>query len=87
MEAYLFIVIESSLETIRKNNDYVSHRSNLKFIYHNMRLLQHEFAGYCQFVFSGDRKRSEALIPKLLAIGPKLWQVDVQYHIDQTCLG
>ena len=87
MNAYLFIVTESSLEQIKNNNDFTPHKSNLKFIYHNMRLLQHEFAGHCQFVFSGGRKKSEALIPKLLAIGPRLWDVDIQYFIDNLWLG
>lgn len=87
MEAYLFVVVESSLNAIKNNNDFTPHKANLKFIYHNMRLLQHEFAGRCQFVFSGSRKNSEELIPKLLAIGPKLWEVDIQYYLDNIWLG
>jgi hypothetical protein len=51
-----------------------------------MRLLQHEFAEYCQFIFSGNRKNSELLIPKLLTIGTPLWDVDVQYFIDKDYL-
>lgn len=86
MECYLFIVVESTLERISSNNDFTPHKANLKFIYHNMRLLQHEFAGYCQFIFSGNRKNSEALIPKLLAIGSPLWDVDVQYFLDKDSL-
>lgn len=83
MECYLFIVIESTLERIRSNNDFTPHKANLKFIYHNMRLLQHEFAGYCQFIFSGNRTNSEILIPKLTAIGSLIWDVDVQYFLDK----
>lgn len=48
-----------------------------------MRLLQHEFAGYCQFIFSGNRTSSEILIPKLTAVGNILWDVDVQYFLDK----
>ena len=83
MDSYLYIVVESSLEKIETNNPFGAHKANLKFIYHNMRLLQQEFAGYCQFVFSGSRKNSTVIIPKLLAMGPKLWEVDVQYFIDK----
>ena len=83
MECYLFVVVESTLERISSNNDFTPHKANLKFIYHNMRLLQHEFAGYCQFIFSGNRTNSEILIPKLTAIGSVLWDVDVQYFLDK----
>ena len=48
-----------------------------------MRLLQHEFSGNCQFIFTGSREKSEALIPKLLYHGKKLWNVDLQYYIDK----
>jgi hypothetical protein len=48
-----------------------------------MKLLQHEFAGYCQFIFSGNRANSEILIPKLTAIGSILWDVDIQYFLEK----
>ena len=83
LESYLYIVVESSLEKIENSNPFGAHRANLKFIYHNMRLLQQEYAGYCQFVFSGGRRASTTLIPKLLVLGPKLWKTDVQYFIDK----
>jgi hypothetical protein len=83
MGCYLFIVTESTLERISSNNDFTPHKANLKFIYHNMRVLQHEFAGYCQFIFSGNRTNSEILIPKLTAIGNILWDVDIQYFLDK----
>ena len=83
MESYLYVVVESSLERIKNNNDFTPHKANLKFIYHNMRLLQHEFAGYCQFIFSGNRANSEILIPKLVAMGSVLWDVDIQYFLDK----
>ena len=83
MECYLFIVVESTLERISSNNDFTPHKANLKFIYHNMRLLQHEYAKSCQFIFSGNRTNSEIIIPKLTAIGSPLWDVDVQYFLDK----
>ena len=83
LNCFLYIVVESSVEKIEATNPFGPHRSNLKFIYHNMRLLEHEFAGSCQFVFSGGRRASSVLIPKLLVLGPKLWETDVQYFIDK----
>ena len=82
-ESYLYIVVESSIKKIRVNNNFCPHKSNLNYIFHNMRLLQHEFRGFCQFIFTGGRRQSEEIIPKLLAWGPSLWGVDLQYYIDK----
>lgn len=86
-DSYLFIVVESDLARLYKNNMYGPHKSNLKFIYHNMRVLTHEFAGHCQFVFTGTRTNSQSIIPKILKLGKKLWNVDVQYYIDKCNIG
>lgn len=81
-DAYLFVVIESSIEKIKKNNIFGPRQANLPFIWHNMRLLSHNFPRKCQFIFSGGRRESEWLIPKLLVYGQKLWEVDMQYFWD-----
>lgn len=82
-DSFLFIVIESDLNKIYKNNLWGPHKSNLKYIYHNMRLLMHEFADTCQFIFTGNREKSEDIIPKLLKLGRTMWGVDIQYFLDQ----
>jgi hypothetical protein len=82
-DSYLFIVVESDLRQIELNNKRGAHKSNLKYIYHNMRVLSHQFLGHCQFIFTGSRKKSEEIIPKLLKLGKKLWNVDLQYYIDR----
>jgi hypothetical protein len=82
-DSYLFIVIESDLNKLYKNNMFGAHKSNLKFVYHNMRVLSHEFAGHCQFVFTGSRANSQSIIPKILTLGQDLWGVDLQYHLDK----
>lgn len=84
--SFLYIVVESSIPKIINNNSMGAHESNLKFVWHQMRLLSHEFAGTCQFVFSGGRKRSENLIELLLNAGDELWGVDLQYYIDNRML-
>ena len=85
-DSYLFILTESDLFNLEKNNKWAPHRSNMKYIYHNMRVLAHEFAGSCQFVFSGSREESERLIPKILTLGKKIWDVDLQYYIDNKLI-
>ncbi len=87
--AFLYIVTESSLEKIERNNLYLKRRKmkgagNLSYIWHNMRVLTHQFKGHCQFVFSGSRENSELLIPNLLHYGDKLWNVDIQYFLDKN---
>ena len=81
-DAYIFIVVESSIEKIIKNNIFGPHRSNMPYIWHNMRLLTHMFPRKCQFIFTGTRKASAEIIPKLLVHGSKLWETDLQYFID-----
>lgn len=80
---YMFVVVESSVDKIKRNNNFSSHKSNLKYIWHNMRVLTHDYAGVCQFIFTGTRKKSEEIIPKLLVLGEKLWGCDVQYYLDK----
>lgn len=85
-DSYMFIVTESDLDAIYKNNKWSKHRSNLKYIYHNMRVLNHEFAGHCQFIFSGSREKSQEIIPKILMMGKKIWKTDLQYYIDKNLI-
>jgi hypothetical protein len=82
-DSYLFIVVESDVDQIEANNRKGAHKSNLKYIYHNMRVLNHKFHGHCQFLFTGSRKNSEKIIPKLLTLGKQLWDTDIQYYIDK----
>ncbi len=82
-DAYIFIVVESSIDAIIKNNMFGPRQSNLPYIWHNMRLIMHKFPGKCQFIFTGGRRQSEEIIPKLLVYGQKLWGTDLQYFIDK----
>tara|TARA_R100000008_G_scaffold82547_1_gene66931 strand:- start:280 stop:1218 length:939 start_codon:yes stop_codon:yes gene_type:complete len=80
--AFLYVVVESSISNIKKNNNFGSYKSNLPYIWHNMREFTHKYKGSCQFIFTGGRINSARLIPKLLYHGPKLWNVDLQYYLD-----
>ena len=84
--SYVFVVIESNLEKIKKRNVFASHRVNLPYIWHNMRLISHEYKDVCQFVFAQSRKGSEKIIPKILKYGRRMWDVDLQYFIDQKLI-
>ena len=81
--SYVFVVVESSIDDIIKNNTRGPYKSNLSYVWHNMRELTHDYKGHCQFVFSGSREKSEDIIPKILFFGKRLWDVDLQYFIDK----
>lgn len=81
--SFVFVVVESSIEQIIKNNHFSPHEANLSYIWHNTRVLSHEYKDNCQFLFSGSREMSEYLIPKILFHGRNLWQVDLQYFLDK----
>lgn len=83
INCYLFIVTEADLYDLENLNKKSYHKSNLKYIYHNMRILQHKYKDCCQFVFTGSRLNSENLIPRILRSGKKIWNVDMQYFINK----
>lgn len=81
--AFLFILVESDLKRIWRNNQFASHKHKLGFIYHNMRLITHEYYDVCQFVMAGTRGGAYRLVPLLLEHGPKLKRADVQYFLEK----
>lgn len=78
---FLWVVIECSMDAVRDLAKKSHHKPNLSFIGHNMRILVEEFRGHLQFVFSGSRENSQLIIPKLLCLGDKLYNVDMQYFL------
>mgnify|MGYP003113007683 FL=1 len=87
MDSYVFIVVDSDIKKIKKQNHFSPHPSNLKFIFHNMKALCHEFPQTCQFIFSGNRTTSMDLIQRILYFGRKIWYCDLQYYIDARNYG
>ena len=86
LNSYMYIVIEKSIKSIENEAFYLKGKkisTKLKWVFSNLISIQHEFAGHCQFVFTNSRKHSEKIIPKLLYLGKKLWNVDVQYFLDK----
>lgn len=82
-DSFLYIVVDSSINLIKKNNSFSAHKANLAYIWHNTRKLINKYSGNCQFIFSGSRAASEFLIPRLLIEGKTLWNCDMQFHIDK----
>lgn len=82
MNAYMFVVVESSLSKIIAEQKHFKRKSNIDYILKNMREVMYDFPRRCQFVFTGGRKNSKFLIPRILYYGKQLWQTDLQYFID-----
>jgi hypothetical protein len=82
MDAYLFVVIESSVEKIRKENSIFNRRSNIDYTLRQIKDICHDYPRVCQFIFVGTRDNATSLIPRLLITGKSVWQTDMQYFWD-----
>ena len=82
LESYLFVVIETTIEKIKYNHKRFKRKTNLEYVFHNMRNLTHKYPRNVQFIFTGSREKSLELIPRLLYFGNSLWNVDIQYYLD-----
>jgi len=80
---YVYILTECSMQDVWDSDENAHGATTSAYLFHNARVLQHEFKGHCQFLFSGGRRESEYLIPRLLLWGKKLWDVDLQYYLDK----
>jgi hypothetical protein len=76
---FLFVVTETAFGDMWGENSRGYKKFRLDYVYHRMREIQAEYSDCCQFVFSGSREKSEEIIPKILVLGKRLWEVDVQY--------
>ena len=83
-DSYLWVVVEADIKDAAKLNSRSAHKNNLRFVFHQMSTLQHEFPKNLQFVWSGGREQSQDLIPRLLCLGKKLWNVDVQFFKEEN---
>ena len=80
--SYIFILIESDIQRIKKNNVFSPYKSKLPYIWHNVKEIAQDYKDCCQFVFAGNRKGLKKLIPKILLNGKSIWNVDIQYFIN-----
>lgn len=82
--SYMFIVVESSVDKINlENKKFVK---NLTYVWHNVKQLISEYPKNIQFVFAYSRKGAQKIIPKILYYGQELWNVDVQYFLEDKIL-
>lgn len=75
--SFIFVVVDGNREDL----DTGYHKTNLVYLWHNVRSILHDFAGTIQIIFSGSRENSARLIPKILSYGKKVWGTDLEYFI------
>jgi hypothetical protein len=80
--SYMFVVIESCIDQIEEDNKVSKFKSNLGYVWHNLRGLMVDYPENIQFIFAHSRSGAKKLIPKILYYGKELWNVDLQYHIE-----
>jgi hypothetical protein len=84
MDAYLFVVIESSVEKIIKENKVFNRKANIDYTLRQIKDISHTYPRACQFIFTGNRERAAKIIPRILIAGKSIWSTDMQYFLDQS---
>lgn len=82
-DSFMYVVVEDSVENMILENKYSKFSSNLPFAFKRMRDLHQEFRKNIQFIFTGNRRNSERLIPYLLIYGKYIWDLDIQYFLQK----
>lgn len=81
--AYMFVVVETGFEQFVQDSSKKKYSGNLSFIWHNVTDLMSEYPNNLQFIFAHSRAGAKIIIPKILQYGSRLWNVDLQYWIDE----
>ena len=81
--SYMFIVAETSIDKLEEHNKISKFKSNLGYLWHNIRNLIIDYPQNLQIVFAHNRAGAKKLIPLILYHGKDLWRVDLQYFIDK----
>ena len=85
--SYMFIVAETSIDKLEDHNKTSKFKSNLGYLWHNVRNLIIDYPKNLQIVFAHNRAGAKKLIPLILYHGKDLWDVDLQYFIDKRING
>jgi hypothetical protein len=79
--SFIFVVVDGTREDLEHG-----HKTNMVYLWHNVRSILHDFAGTIQIIFSGNRTNSTRLIPKILSYGKKIWKTDLEYFIRKKII-
>lgn len=82
-KSYMFVVVESSIDFIEEDNKHSKFKSNMGYVWHNVRNMIEKYPDNLQFIFAHSRGGAQKIIPKILYHGTSLWRTDLQYFIDK----
>lgn len=86
-DSYMFVIAETTIDKLEDNNKVSKFKSNLGYLWHNVRGLMVDYPENLQIIFAHSRTGAKKLIPKILYHGQDLWRVDLQYFIDERTNG
>jgi len=86
-DSYMFVIAETTIDKLEENNRVSKFKSNLGYLWHNVRGLMVDYPENLQIIFAHNRMGAKKLIPKILYHGQDLWRVDLQYFIDERING
>lgn len=84
LDCYLIVLIEAGLEKIGQDTYKDYGQASPEHAFRNMRKILELYPRKVQFIFSGNRKNSEYLVPILLQMGQESWEYDMNYIINKS---
>ena len=81
--SYMFVVAETTINKLEEDNKVSKFKSNLGYLWHNIRNLIIDYPNNIQIIFAHSRAGAKKLIPLILYHGEAMWNVDLQYFIDE----
>jgi hypothetical protein len=79
----MFVVAETTISKLEEHNKTSKFKSNLGYLWHNIRNLLIDYPKNLQIIFAHNRAGAKKLIPLILHHGDGLWNTDLQYFIDE----
>ena len=78
----MFVVVETTIDKLETDNKTSKFKSNLSYLWHNIRTLIIDYPKNIQIIFAHNRSGAKKIIPRILYHGDKLWDVDLQFFIN-----
>ena len=79
----MFVVAETTISKLEEDNKTSKFKSNLGYLWHNIRNLLIDYPNHLQIIFAHSRAGAKKLIPLILYHGDHLWGADLQYFIEE----
>lgn len=85
--SFLFVVVEGKYEDLESFAKQQKGKPNLDYVRHNVKNCLSDYSDVCQIVFAYNRSGAKKLIPKILKSGKEIWNVDLNYFVEEKIYG